>query len=181
MRNLFVILSTLFNTIPGIATFLKALKVPPGYKFIFSSTVEAFGVLSLLLLWVNRKKIKNMCSSKVTLWAIVLGIISFICICCYVWLLDLCLIHHVRGDVYFPIWLDGEIADMVSRAGGRYAAITKYGIDSVCKAIEQTGNSIAFTNIILLIVYQMIFTALGISFGLLGFHKKDIKLKNNGI
>lgn len=175
MRVIFLALSTLFNTIPGIATLVKGLGIPPGYKVAFGAVVQAFGVLSLLALWVNREKIKAMASSKVTTLAIILGIVSLACICCYIWLFGLCVVQHDRGAVYFPIWLDGPIAEMVSRSRGRPAAISKYGIDAVCQAIEQAGNnSLALTTVILLIIYQMIFTSLGVSFGLLGFHRLDV-------
>ena len=175
MRILLLTLSTLFNTIPGVGTLLSGLGVPPGYKVIFGAVVEALGVLSLLALWVNREKIKAMPSSTVTIRAIILVIVFLACICCYIYLLGLCVIQHDRGSVYFPIWLDGRIADMVSKAGGRTATITKYGIDAVRQAIEQNANnSLALTTVILLVVYQMIFTALGVSFGLLGFHREDV-------
>ena len=35
-------------------------------------------------------------------------------------------------------------------------------------------STLALTNVILLFVYQMIFTALGVSFGLVGFHREDV-------
>lgn len=175
MRGFFITLSTVWNTIPGLTTLLSGFRVPPGYKFIFGGVVEALGVLSLLVLWVNSEKIKAMSSSKVTICAIILGIVFFACICCYIWLFDLCVVQHDRGSVYFPIWLDGPVAEMVSKSGGRPAAITKYGIDAVNQAVEQAANnSLALTTVILLFVYQMIFTALGVSFGLLGFHRENV-------
>lgn len=175
MRCLLLALSILFNTIPGVVTLLSVLGVPPRYKVAFGAIVQAIGVFSLLALWVNREKIKAMPSSKVTIWAIILVIVFFACICCYIYILGLCVVQHDRGSVYFPIWLDGRIADMVSTSGGRPAAITKYGIDAVRQAIEQAdNNSLALTTVILLVVYQMIFTALGVCFGLLGFHREGV-------
>jgi hypothetical protein len=177
MRHLFLVLYALWYTIPGIATLVNILGVPQGWKYVFVGVAEALGVFALLVLCDIREKIRAIPSSKVIFCAVILIILFVVFITSYIWLFDLCVVHHDRGTVYFPIWLDGRIADMVNKSGGRPAAITKYGLDAVRQAIEQNAsNSLGFTTIILFVIYQTMFTSLGVAFGLLGFHKKTVTL-----
>ena len=49
-----------------------------------------------------------------------------------------------RGEAFFPLWLAGDIATMVDRAGGRVAALERYGLDGVRLALaNMPGASVA--------------------------------------
>ncbi|HEX7773349.1 MAG TPA: hypothetical protein VF435_13060, partial [Pyrinomonadaceae bacterium] len=57
------------------------------------------------------------------------------------------------------------------RAGSREAAIPQYGIAAVRRSIDEMGAiPLAVTSVLLLFVYQGIFTSLTIAFGLPGIH-----------
>jgi hypothetical protein len=53
-------------------------------------------------------------------------------------------IVSTRGEAFFPIWLAGDVAAMVERAGGRVAALERYGVDAVRLALaNMPGAAVA--------------------------------------
>lgn len=172
MKKLLLAAAGIFSAIPGLAIIQIGVGAPPGYKVLFGGVIEAFGTVSLLLLWVNRKRIKRYTARRVTRQATALVMGCFICIAFYISLFSFCVVEHRRGTAYYPLWTSGKIADMVVRAGSRRAAIEKYGIAAVVQAIDEMPSiSLALTTVTLLFVYQGIFTTLSIMFGLLGFYE----------
>lgn len=172
MKKLLLAVAGVFGAIPGLTVIQSGIGAPPGYKILFGGVIEAFGTISLLLLWVNRKKIKRYSARRVTRLALGLTALCFVCIALYISLFSFCVIEHKRGTAYYPLWTSGKIADMVSMAGSRKAAIEKYGIASVIQAIDEMPSvSLALATIVLLFIYQGIFTTLSLMFGLLGFHE----------
>lgn len=174
MKAFFLTVSGVFGVIPGLAIMLGELGTPPEKNGLFGGVVEAFGVLTLIILWVNRGKIAKLSRSKVTKVSIVLGILCLVLVGGYFCLFDLCVVkHELRGSAYFPLWTSGKIAKMVEKANGRGAAIEYYGIDAVREAIrEMPTYALSLTSIVLLLVYQGVFTSLTAAFGLLGIYQK---------
>jgi multisubunit Na+/H+ antiporter MnhB subunit len=84
---------------------------------LFGGVIEAFGTISLLMLWINCKRIKRLSARRVTKWALALAALCFTFIALYIKLFSYCVIAHQRGTAYYPLWTSGKIADMVSRAG----------------------------------------------------------------
>lgn len=179
MKKLLLSVAGIFAAIPGLTVIQSGIGVPPGFKLLFGGVIEAFGTFSLLLLWVNRKKLKRQAAHKTTKLAIALAALCLILIALYITLFNFCIVEHQRGTAYYPLWTSGKIADMVSRAGSRKAAIEKYGIAAVVQAIdEMPGISLELTTVILLFFYQAIFTILSLMFGLLGLYEgKQIEVK----
>ena len=73
----------------------------------------------------------------------------------------------------------GHALELVDRAGGRYAAVDRYGSYPVTKAIQEAPNypsSIVVTTVVLLLLYQGVFTMLTLAFGLIGV-REDANLK----
>jgi len=178
MKKLFLAASGLFAAVPGLIILQTGLGTPPGsnYKMLFGGTIEAFGALALLLLWVNRASIRKMRPRRVTRWAVVAVIVCFVSVALYIALFSLCVKRNEkwRATVYFPLWLNGEVAEMVNDRGGRNAAIDAYGPADVIEAINQMpGGDIALpvTTILHLLLYQSIFTSLAVAFGILGIHQ----------
>ena len=66
MKNLFLTFSGIFGAIPGLAVIQSGLGVPPNYNVLFGGFIEAFGVLTLLILWVNRNNIKKHTKKYIT-------------------------------------------------------------------------------------------------------------------
>lgn len=162
MKKLFMAASAIFGSIPGIGIMSSGLGTPPGYAKIFGGVIQAFGALSILLLLASREKLKGLDRRKVTLVAIGLASASLCFLVFYIQLLSLCIVTHpIHGSVYFPLWNSGHALEMVSRAGGRYAAVDRYGSYPVSKAIQEAPSHplpIVATTVLLLFVYQSIFT-----------------------
>jgi hypothetical protein len=175
MKKLFLAASGLFSSIPGVTVILKGVGTPPEYEYIFGGVIEAFGALSLIILWVNRKGLKKVAKTKITTHAITLGILSFAFLVAYIALFNWCVVKHpTHGTVYYPLWLSGYAADVVAKAGGRWQALDRYGNHAVYAAIHKMPIfASVITTILLLLVYQGIFTTLTMAFGLLGFHAKQ--------
>ena len=173
MKKLFLAASGLFAAIPGIAVIGKGIGTPPNYEILFGGVIEAFGTLSLLVLWANRNKLKKIKTPRITKLVIRLGVLSFISLIIYIGLFKYCVISHPTHDTaYFPLWTSGELAKYVERTGGRWAALERYGIYPIESAIQKMPPyAIIITTALLLFMYQMIFTSLTVAFGLLGFHK----------
>jgi hypothetical protein len=101
---------------------------------------------------------------------IVLAVTCFALLVLYVSLFSFCVVKHQRGTAYFPLWTNGKIADMITRAGSRPAAIEKYGISEVVQAIDEMPSlPLHVTTGVLLFIYQAIFTTFTLMFGVLGF------------
>jgi hypothetical protein len=171
MKKLFTGASGLFAATPGIAIILKGIGTPPGYNYLFGGVIEALGGLCIIILWVNKGKIKRLPIRKITRVAIILGLVSFASLILYIGLFKFCVISHpAHGTVYYPLWTSGRIAELVGRTGGRWEALDRYGITPIYNAISQMpAYAITITTALLLFVYQAIFTSLAIAFGLIGF------------
>lgn len=173
MKKLFLAASALFAAVPGLMVISKGVGTPPDYEYLFGGVIEAFGTLSLLILWVNKNKLKEITPSRITKLAITLGTISFLSLIIYIALFKFCVVSHpTHYTAYYPLWTSGEIAKYVERTGGRWAALDRYGIYPIESAIHKMPPyAIPVTTAVLLFLYQMIFTSLTIAFGLIGFHK----------
>ena len=174
MKQLFLAATAVFGVVPGLAIIGKGIGAPPEMNFLFGGVVEAFGALALIILWVNKDKIVKLPTVKVTRWAVALGLLCFIFIVVYVIIYSYCVVKHEdSGTAYYPLWMTGDIAKMVEKAGSRQAAIDDYGIDAVKEKINKMSPfALSITSTVLLLIYQSVFTSLTIAFGLLGFHKK---------
>lgn len=174
MKKLFLAASALFGAIPGLAIIQSGLGSPPGYHVLFGGVVESFGVLTLILLWVNRAGLQKLKPKRVTRLTITAAVICFVCIGLYIGLYKHCVVTSTvyNAKAYYPLWVTGDIADIVARSGGRSAAIDEYGIGEVAEAINKMPSIVlTVTTIVLLLVYQAVFSTLAIAFGLVGFQQ----------
>ena len=78
MKKLFLAASGLFAAVPGLMIISKSIGTPPSYEHLFGGVIEAFGVLSLLILLVNKNKLKKVKPERITRLAIILGVTSFV-------------------------------------------------------------------------------------------------------
>ena len=172
MKAFFVSAAAVFAAVPGLGVIASGLGTPPGteYRLLFGGVIEGFGALALIILWVNQKKLQRRAKRKITRAAIILGTTSFVFISAYVMLFRHTVVAIDKGQAYYPIWLTGDVERMVDRAGSRGAAIDRYGPAPVNENIEKIGTTpLAVTSIILLLLYQGIFTSLTLALVLSGF------------
>lgn len=172
MKKVFLAASGVFASIPGIGIIVSGLGTPPGYSKLFGGIMEALGALTLLLVALNKGKVQKLGTRQVMKTVIILTVASLCLVVVYLQLSAFCIVEHpIHGTVYYPLWSSGHLAEMLERTGGRYAAIDRYGFYPVTKAIQESPNyplSIVVTTAVLLLVYQGIFTALTVAFGILG-------------
>lgn len=181
MKRFLLAAAGVFGAIPGLTVMQSGMGTPPRYKVLFGGVIEAFGALGLLILWTNRKRIRRLASRRVTRLSLALASASFGFLVIYLVVFPSCVVSHSRGTAYYPIWVTGKAAEMINRAGSRTAAIERYGIDAVREAIDQMSDwRVPVTTVILLFLYQGIFTTLALCFGLLGFHEgKQLQLASS--
>jgi len=174
MKILFLAASAAFSAIPGISVIASGLGTPPDYKILFGGVIEAFGVIALLILWVNQEKIRRVSTKKITNFAVGLAIGSILILSLYIFLYATCVVTvEGRGTAYYPLILTGEIAKTVAHnSGSRKTAIENEGLAEIVEEIDKMpAIYIIATTILLLLTYQSIFTALTGTFGLLAFHR----------
>jgi hypothetical protein len=174
MKKWFLAASGIFSTIPGLTIIASGLGVPPGYKVLFGGVMEAFGVLSLLILWVNRTKIRKTSKASISRWATALGLLCFLFISAYIVAYSYCVVTSgEREPVYYPLWLSGEAATKIAQRGGRLGAIEYYGSGGAQAIVDKMpGVALPLTTVLLLFLYQGVFTSLALTFGLLGVHER---------
>jgi hypothetical protein len=186
MKKVFLAASGAFGSIPGITVLMTGLLVPPGQNIIFGSIVEILGVLTILILWVNKGKIERWSQKRVTKWSIGLGIGFVFCLVFYFLLFSEVVVKAtdpIYADqpdslktVFFPFWLTGDLAKRVEQEGSRIAVVNKYGPQPIRKAVDSMPNSSnykAWTTAILVFLYQGVFTLLTVTFGILGCYLKQ--------
>ena len=87
-------------------------------NLIFGGVIEAFGVLSLLLLAVNRVWIRGLSQRTITIASTAIAVFAFCLLVAYLGCYQYCVVTlDPRGTVYFPLWNAGDLAKIVSDAG----------------------------------------------------------------
>ena len=172
LRSIFLAASSAIGAIPGVAVIIKGIGAPPDSQVLFGGIIEAFGALSLLILWLNRKGISRMMTARVTRWSILLGALSLASLAGYILMYGACVKGDTNGSTYLPLWLSGDLKAMVERAGSRDAAIETYGVDAVHDAIRrEASTALSETTVVLLAVLLVGLNSLTVSFGLIGLHE----------
>jgi hypothetical protein len=174
MKKVFASFSASFAAVPGVTVLVSGLSVPPDSKLLFGGLLEAFGALTLLIVWINRSKIKELNLARLNRLCIAGVGISLVCLFAYIAALNFCVVNHpYRGIVYFPLWTSGVAKDMVNTAGSRLASIDWYGLAAVEEAVQQSPVSLAVTTAILILLYQGVVIPLTVAFGALAIRKED--------
>jgi hypothetical protein len=170
ITTFFTSASATFAVVPGVAVLLSNVGVPPtSSTALFSSTLEAMGVLTLMILWINKDNIRERSEKNITQIAIGAAIVFILSLCTY-----FLLFGHLNESVlnsqslFFPLWSQGELKIDLRNFGSRSELITQFGRDDVALLIETTSKTaLLVTTILLLILYQLIFVPLTFAFGLL--------------
>jgi hypothetical protein len=166
MTKLFAAISAAFAAIPGLAVLMFGLGAPPRMRSLFGGVIESFGALTLLILFVNKGKLRQKSLRRLTKWAVILGCIGFGCIALFAVLYQICVVYcPTRGTVLFPLWPTGELADMIAKHEGRVQALCDYGPTEITKAMHPFALGV--TIVVLLLAYAAVSTCLAAAFGLL--------------
>ena len=154
----------------------------PGKQVLFGALVETFGVLALLLLYVNREKLRNTSKGVITVIGIACGFIALACLVTYMALLPHCVltsevVEEWNYPVYFPLWLTGEAQRVVDDAGGRQGALDDAGPGAIEPLLKKMPNSLVaygITTTLFLLLFLGFFTSVTVAFGVPGFHLADV-------
>lgn len=171
LSNIFTVASGVFGVLPGIAILLTNMGVPPNSsQKLFAATIEALGIMTLLLLWMNKDNIQRKTTKSFNSLTTV-GITSFIfAFFAYMFLYGY-LIEEVPNSMslFFPLWEKGELKQGLKDLGSRTELVRQWGRDDVYEVINESSKvPLLITTLILLFVYQLVFVSLTFSFGLIG-------------
>ena len=171
LGNVFSGISAVFALIPGMAILTTSLGVPPGAsKVVFGATIEAVCVLTLLILWVNKKNVKRIALNSINKYAVLAGGAFVALFILYSFLYGYYVeeVPHT-ASILFPLWPNGELAEGLQTHGSRMNLIEAWGRDDVYKVIQGSSSAaIQVTTMLFLLVYMGIFLTLTIGFGMLG-------------
>lgn len=176
LKTFFTTASGIFAVIPGLTILLTNVGVPPhSSRYLFAGVVEALGVLTLLILSLNKKRIRSFTNSEITKLCLFSTLIFLISLFTYLFIYWYLLVPVANSKpVFFPLWAEGELKEGLQLAGSKPALIERWGRDDVYKVIQQSSStSLLITTLILLFLYQLIFVALTFSFGILGIKNAE--------
>jgi lysylphosphatidylglycerol synthetase-like protein (DUF2156 family) len=171
LSDFFSLASGVFAVIPGITVLISSLGVPPDVsKNLFAATIEALGVLTLLILWLNKKWIKSRSSAAITKMAIMAIVVFLVALFTYLFLYGYFVVEVPHSDpLFFPLWTQGELNSGLLKFNSREILIEEWGRDDVYKVIRSTSKTpLLITTLIFLFIYQLVFVSLTFSFGVLG-------------
>lgn len=183
MKNVGKILSSasgVFGLIPGIAVMITELGVPPNTsKVLFAATIESLGALAILILWLNKNKIKKLSTQAVTKYTVALSIIFIVSFFSYILFFGFFVVEVPNSEsLLFPFWPQNELKEGLTEFGSKAELIRNWGRDDVYKMIQRSSSvALQFTKIIFLTVYIAIFICLTLAFGILGIALSETKTK----
>lgn len=170
MKKIFQNISGAFALIPGLIVMATNIGVPPNSsRLFFSATIEALGAFTLLMLYVNKEKLKAMSAKQINGRAL-FGIVTFaVVLFLYLFLFDTYVITVSNFEpVFFPILQYGELIEGLTTHGSPEKLIDDWGPADVTKVINQSSHApLVYTRLIFLFCYQLIFTSLTYAFGIL--------------
>jgi hypothetical protein len=181
LKNFYSAASAVFAVMPGMTILLSNVGVPPNTsKVLFAGITESLGVITIMILWLNKQKFKTLTNRSVTRLCLISLSIFLIAICSYFFLFALLIVPVNNSEaLYFPLWPAGELKESLQQFGSKAELIRQWGRDDVYKVIQSSSTiALQFTTLILLIIYQLIFVSLTFSFGILGIKssgKKQVK------
>jgi hypothetical protein len=174
VKALFKGLSATLAAIPGLAIIVTGLGTPPGMKALFGGIIEAFGGLTLLLVYTQRKRIDQWSARRIMRVGATLGAVALAALLVYIAAISTAVAgDDQRGKVYVPLIAIGDsLGDLFSVAGGRTAAVDKYGVAAVQEAVNLAPwYALPLTTAALVLLYQMLFASLSAAFGVLASTK----------
>jgi hypothetical protein len=171
LSDFYSLASGVFAVIPGITVLITNIGVPPdASKTLFSATIEALGVLTLMLLWLNRQWVEKHSLQSITMISLFSILVFLVSIFSYLFLFGYLVVDIGNTDpLFFPLWADGELKINLEKFGSRAELIRQWGRDDVYKVIQESSKvPLLLTTLFFLFIYQLIFVSLTFSFGILG-------------
>ncbi len=180
LGKVFTSISASFALIPGMTILITELGVPPGAsKIVFGTIIESVCLLILLTLWINKERIRQLTVSGITRNTIVISCLFVVLLATYFFLYGYYVeeIPHT-GDLLFPVWSNGELAEGLQMYGNRMKLVETWGRDDVFKVIQSSSPvAVQVTITLFLLTYTGVFVTLTTGFGILGIKVTTMKQK----
>lgn len=176
LGELYKATSVVFGLLPGITILITNLGVPPETsKLLFAGTIEAIGVLTLLILWTNKEKIRAIPNPKVTQIVIASAGMFLIALFLYLFLFGRYVVQVPHSDpLLFPMWPQGELIEGLNNYGSKYELIQNWGRDDVYRVIQSSSSvALQLTSLVFLFIFLIVFVSLTLAFGVLGIKNTD--------
>ena len=167
MDKLLIWASRAVALLPGVAVLATGIGSPPGYEKIFGGLIEAFGAVCLLVIELNRGRLRKSRRVSVTNAALVAAITSFLLFVAYIPLVDYCVVRIPgRTPVYFPLIACRNLQSEISEAGSRAALVNKWGSAEVDEIVRECPEICRIgTTVVLLLFYASALLMLTIALG----------------
>ena len=154
--------SRIVGLVPGVAVLLKGFGCPPEREKIFGGFIEGFGALALIIVEMNRGRLRSLSRAAATRLTWRVGALALALFVVYFFLIDFCIVRLTgRSPVYFPIVVCASLAHEIEEAGSRAALVERWGAGGAEDAIHQCSDSwLAGSTAALLLLYVGSFVAL---------------------
>ena len=182
VKSLFKWSSGTLALVPGFAIILSNLGVPPGMSAtLYGGIIEATGSITFLMMLLNKEKISQWELAKVNKIAVVSFSIFVLACIGYLTLYNIQVAFSEKYDIriLFPFWNGEELGYMIRQAGSRSLAIDNYGPAAIKDAINKSAGSVEGTKILFSVLYILLFEALVVAFGVLGFKGDTVDVDKN--
>jgi hypothetical protein len=170
--------SGVFAVIPGIAVLTSNVGVPPNSsKALFGGVIEAIGVLTLMLLWLNKSRVTKTTIKNINRLSFIAILVFVMSLFTYIFLYNYLVVEVENSDsVFFPLWTKGELKANILKFGSRDELINQWGRDDVYKVIQSSSEiPLLITTLIMLFNYMLTFLSLTFAFGMLAIKSIDKK------
>lgn len=155
--------------IPGMEV-LSELDVPGESEPLFKFVLAAFSAASVLTIYLLRGKLGALRLRKavgIAVLGLLLVLGSFFA---HVWVSNKVLVPHQYRGVperqFVPLFLPDSVDTSIEEYGSRSQFLTEIGPDSLIKYISETD--IAWTLVVMLLIYTVLVVSLASTFGVLG-------------
>jgi hypothetical protein len=175
MKAVFISLSAAVAVLPGLLILTTALDIPPNESSVlYGAIVEISGCLTLMIVLINRKKIKKISKRKLSSAGIGLFVLFITGLFTYIFLYGICVVDYPgRSTTFYPLWLGEPLARQVKEAGGREAFLGEYGADQVAMLVHQFSKaSLLITRMIFIVAYELVTLPVILAFSILSTRVK---------
>jgi hypothetical protein len=171
LKTIFSIAAAVVAAVPGFGLLFSNLEIPPGEsRMLYGGVLEALSIMTFLIIWLNRKKIETLDSSraiKIALWSLSFFLFFLLL---YIFLLQ----SQVRDQIIFPFFPTGDLKNALLQDSSWNKVILDYHAEGTQKLIlKSNATMLILTKIIFLLLFQIPMVLLVASFSILGINLKN--------
>jgi hypothetical protein len=132
VNKIFNWVSLVTGILRGMALILNGLGTPENMRQPLGILSAGSGIVAFGMVLFLRESFKGQSRQKLALLIVGFGILGFLSLCAYWFVLELCVFREPdHSPAFYPLWLDERANLSVQSAGGRMAYYDKYGPGAV--------------------------------------------------